>query len=115
VEQAGVYFLLCQGYTHEDAPGLIPQRLIPSRDLEFELEMRKTVLVGTKKDLDELEEEIQRIWDEAGPLTGLVNNAAGNFISPTKDLSANGFNAIATTRLNESSSPIAVRLRPKCW
>ena len=40
---------------------------------------------------------IQRIWDESGPLTGLVNNAAGNFISPTKDLSANGFNAIANT------------------
>jgi NAD(P)-dependent dehydrogenase (short-subunit alcohol dehydrogenase family) len=40
---------------------------------------------------------VQRIWDEAGPLTGLVNNAAGNFISPTKDLSANGFNAIANT------------------
>jgi len=38
---------------------------------------------------------VQRIWDEAGPLTGLVNNAAGNFISPTKDLTVNGFNAIA--------------------
>jgi NAD(P)-dependent dehydrogenase (short-subunit alcohol dehydrogenase family) len=38
---------------------------------------------------------VQRIWDEDGPLTGLVNNAAGNFISPTKDLSPNGFNAIA--------------------
>src|SRR5574341_1851525 len=38
---------------------------------------------------------VQRIWDESGPLTGLVNNAAGNFISPTKDLSPNGFNAIA--------------------
>ena len=37
----------------------------------------------------------ERIWDEAGPLTGLVNNAAGNFISPTKDLTPNGFNAIA--------------------
>jgi NAD(P)-dependent dehydrogenase (short-subunit alcohol dehydrogenase family) len=40
---------------------------------------------------------VQRIWDEAGPLTGLVNNAAGNFISPTKELSPNGFNAIANT------------------
>src|SRR3954462_10112792 len=40
---------------------------------------------------------VQRIWDESGPLTGLVNNAAGNFISPTKDLSPNGFNAIANT------------------
>jgi NAD(P)-dependent dehydrogenase (short-subunit alcohol dehydrogenase family) len=38
---------------------------------------------------------VQRIWDEDGPLAGLVNNAAGNFISPTKDLSPNGFNAIA--------------------
>ena len=38
---------------------------------------------------------VQRIWDESGPLAGLVNNAAGNFISPTKDLSVNGFNAIA--------------------
>ncbi len=37
----------------------------------------------------------QHIWDESGPLTGLVNNAAGNFISPTKDLTPNGFNAIA--------------------
>ena len=40
---------------------------------------------------------VQRIWDDSGPLTGLVNNAAGNFISPTKDLTPNGFNAIANT------------------
>src|SRR5438445_573631 len=40
---------------------------------------------------------VQRVWDESGPLTGLVNNAAGNFISPTKDLTPNGFNAIANT------------------
>lgn len=32
----------------------------------------------------------------AGPLDGLVNNAAGNFISPTKDLSPRGFDAIAS-------------------
>jgi NAD(P)-dependent dehydrogenase (short-subunit alcohol dehydrogenase family) len=38
---------------------------------------------------------VQQIWEESGPLTGLVNNAAGNFISPTKDLTPNGFNAIA--------------------
>lgn len=30
-----------------------------------------------------------------GPLTGLVNNAAGNFISRTEDLSPNGFDAVA--------------------
>ena len=29
---------------------------------------------------------IDEIWADGGALTGLVNNAAGNFISPTKDL-----------------------------
>ena len=32
---------------------------------------------------------------KTGPLTGLVNNAAGNFISRTQDLSPRGFDAIA--------------------
>jgi NAD(P)-dependent dehydrogenase (short-subunit alcohol dehydrogenase family) len=49
------------------------------------------------RDAQAVDAMVQRIWDESGPLTGLVNNAAGNFISPTKDLSANGFNAIANT------------------
>jgi NAD(P)-dependent dehydrogenase (short-subunit alcohol dehydrogenase family) len=49
------------------------------------------------RDAQAVDAMVQRIWDEAGPLTGLVNNAAGNFISPTKDLTANGFNAIANT------------------
>ncbi len=35
------------------------------------------------------------IWNRHGPLTGLVNNAAGNFISRTEDLSIRGFDAIA--------------------
>lgn len=42
-----------------------------------------------------IDEAMQAIFDEA-PLTGLVNNAAGNFISRTEDLSANAFNAIAS-------------------
>lgn len=42
-----------------------------------------------------IDEAMQAIFD-TGPLTGLVNNAAGNFISPTEDLSPNAFNAIAS-------------------
>ena len=42
----------------------------------------------------DVESYIERIFEE-GPLDGLVNNAAGNFISPTKDLSHKGFDAIA--------------------
>jgi NAD(P)-dependent dehydrogenase (short-subunit alcohol dehydrogenase family) len=42
----------------------------------------------------DVESYVARIFEEA-PLDGLVNNAAGNFISPTKDLSHKGFDAIA--------------------
>ena len=59
------------------------------------------------RDAQAVDAMAQRIWDEAGPLTGLVNNAAGNFISRTEDLSPRGFDAIAdidrkSTRLNSS-------------
>jgi NAD(P)-dependent dehydrogenase (short-subunit alcohol dehydrogenase family) len=42
---------------------------------------------------------IGEIWKE-GPLTGLVNNAAGNFVSRTEDLSTRGFDAIANIVLH---------------
>src|SRR5580698_1037033 len=38
------------------------------------------------RDSDQVDAMMERIWSE-GPLTGLVNNAAANFISPTKELS----------------------------
>jgi NAD(P)-dependent dehydrogenase (short-subunit alcohol dehydrogenase family) len=38
---------------------------------------------------------IDSVWADGGALTGLVNNAAGNFISRTEDLSPRGFDAIA--------------------
>ena len=47
------------------------------------------------RDAMSIEENIENVFNE-GPLDGLVNNAAGNFISRTKDLSPNGFNAIAS-------------------
>jgi len=37
---------------------------------------------------------VDQVWAD-GPLTGLINNAAGNFISRTEDLSPRGFDAIA--------------------
>ena len=47
--------------------------------------------IRSAQDVDDF---IDTIFQE-GPLHGLVNNAAGNFISPTKDLSARDFDAIA--------------------
>jgi NAD(P)-dependent dehydrogenase (short-subunit alcohol dehydrogenase family) len=41
-----------------------------------------------------VDEMVEALWASGG-LTGLVNNAAGNFISPTESLSARGFDAIA--------------------
>lgn len=43
---------------------------------------------------------VGQIWDEHGPLTGLINNAAANFIAPTKDLSPRGFEAVTSTVMN---------------
>jgi NAD(P)-dependent dehydrogenase (short-subunit alcohol dehydrogenase family) len=41
-----------------------------------------------------VDEMIEQIWT-AGPLTDLINNAAGNFVSRTQDLSPRGFDAVA--------------------
>lgn len=47
------------------------------------------------RDVDAIETMLETIWADGGALTGLVNNAAGNFVSRTEDLSIRGFDAIA--------------------
>jgi NAD(P)-dependent dehydrogenase (short-subunit alcohol dehydrogenase family) len=42
------------------------------------------------------------IWDRHGPLTGVLNNAAANFIAPTASLSPRAFEAITSTVMNGS-------------
>ena len=46
-----------------------------------------------------IEDMVNEIWSE-GPLTGLLNNAAGNFISRTEDLSPRAFTAISNIVFN---------------
>lgn len=41
-----------------------------------------------------VEEMVEALW-QSGGLTGLVNNAAGNFVAPTESLSSRAFDAIA--------------------
>ena len=53
------------------------------------------------RDADAVDAMIETIWQDA-PLTGLVNNAAANFIAPTKDLSARAFRAITSTVMDGS-------------
>lgn len=52
------------------------------------------------RDADKVDALIQKIWDEHDGVDALINNAAGNFICPTEDLSVNGFKAITETVLN---------------
>jgi NAD(P)-dependent dehydrogenase (short-subunit alcohol dehydrogenase family) len=53
------------------------------------------------RDADHVEAMMEAVW-KTGPLTGLVNNAAANFIAPTKDLSPRGFRAITSTVMDGS-------------
>jgi NAD(P)-dependent dehydrogenase (short-subunit alcohol dehydrogenase family) len=48
------------------------------------------------RDSDQIEAMIAAIW-QSGPLTGLVNNAAANFISPSHEISPRGFAAVRST------------------
>ncbi len=53
------------------------------------------------RDADQVDAMIEAIW-RVGPLTSLVNNAAANFIAPTKQLSPRGFRAITSTVMDGS-------------
>ena len=46
------------------------------------------------RNAQDVETMVAALWDSGG-LTGLVNNAAGNFIAPTESLSPRAFDAIA--------------------
>ena len=54
------------------------------------------------RDADAVDAAVAEIWQQHGPLTGLINNAAANFIAQTKDISARAFNAVASTVMNGS-------------
>jgi NAD(P)-dependent dehydrogenase (short-subunit alcohol dehydrogenase family) len=45
---------------------------------------------------------MERIWTDHGPLTGVVNSAAANFIAPTESLSSRAFEAVTSTVMNGS-------------
>lgn len=57
---------------------------------------RITAHVCDVRDADQIETMIAAIW-QSGALTGLVNNAAANFISPSEEISPRGFAAVRST------------------
>ena len=48
---------------------------------------------------EEVEKLVSSVEDALGPIDGLVNNAAGNFLAATEDLSARAFDAVVRTVL----------------
>lgn len=53
------------------------------------------------RDADQVDAMVAAMW-QVGPVTSLVNNAAANFIAPTKGLSPRGFRAITSTVMDGS-------------
>jgi NAD(P)-dependent dehydrogenase (short-subunit alcohol dehydrogenase family) len=58
--------------------------------------------VADVRDYDRIEEMIGEIISDFGSMTGLVNNAAGNFLSASEDLSPGGFKAVVDIVLHGS-------------
>lgn len=54
------------------------------------------------RDSASVEAAVAEIWDQHGPLTGLLNNAAANFIAPTATLSQRAFEAVTSTVMTGS-------------
>jgi NAD(P)-dependent dehydrogenase (short-subunit alcohol dehydrogenase family) len=67
-----------------------------ARELSTEAKAAVHTHICDVRDADQVEAMMEAIWT-VGPLTGLVNNAAANFIAPTKDLSPRGFRAVTST------------------
>jgi NAD(P)-dependent dehydrogenase (short-subunit alcohol dehydrogenase family) len=60
-----------------------------------------TALLANVRAPDSIEAMMASIW-EHGPLTGLVNNAAANFLAPTETLSPRGYEAVRSTVMDGS-------------
>jgi NAD(P)-dependent dehydrogenase (short-subunit alcohol dehydrogenase family) len=54
------------------------------------------------RDADKVDAAMSAIWADHGPLTSVINNAAGNFIAPTASLSSRAFEAVSSTVMNGS-------------
>lgn len=54
------------------------------------------------KDYDGVDAAMEQLWTEHGPLTGVINNAAANFVAQTKDLSPRGFDTVSSTVMTGS-------------
>lgn len=60
-------------------------------------------LVGVAADIrdaDAVDDAVHRLEEGLGPLNGVINNAAGNFLAASEDLTPGGFDAVVRTVLH---------------
>ena len=65
-----------------------------------EFDVKVSSIVCDVRDPEQVESMVRQTVDELGPIDILLNNAAGNFISPTENLSANAFKTVVDIVLN---------------
>jgi len=54
------------------------------------------------RDGDAVDAAMETLWQQSGPLTSVINNAAANFIAPTESLSPRAFDAVSSTVMKGS-------------
>jgi NAD(P)-dependent dehydrogenase (short-subunit alcohol dehydrogenase family) len=54
------------------------------------------------RDHDRVNEMFDRLWNDMGKVDALINNAAGNFLCPSEELSPNGFRTVVDIVLHGS-------------
>jgi NAD(P)-dependent dehydrogenase (short-subunit alcohol dehydrogenase family) len=77
--------------------GVLGRRIQPLeevRDLARGSGVRASAASADVRVAAEVERALDALEAELGPVTGLVNNAAGNFLAPSEDLSDNAFDAV---------------------
>jgi NAD(P)-dependent dehydrogenase (short-subunit alcohol dehydrogenase family) len=73
------------------------------RDAAGRLDASGDAVLGHAADVrepEQVEAVVRAVEDRWGTVTVLVNNAAGNFLAPTEDLSPRGFDAVVRTVLH---------------
>lgn len=82
--------------------GRTEKKLKNATDELKSLDAEARYYVTDVRDYEAVGEMISGIVDDFGKMTGLVNNAAGNFLSASEDLSPNGFKTVVDIVLHGS-------------
>ncbi|MFS0786709.1 2,4-dienoyl-CoA reductase [Shouchella sp. 1P09AA] len=89
--QAGARVIVCARNEERLAQTKQELETFPEQIQTFALDVRNR---------EDIERMVQDVYEHVGPITGVVNNAAGNFLCPSEDLSENGWHAVIDIVLN---------------